>query len=125
MYRSLFGLGDELESSLRTEVETLIKKKEIEVDLDKSPVCTFESYCAIGGLAVKYSQLKVHQEEDAWDSQRRRLIRKKKGEKWIETQISNEYAQFIIGQQLAETNYFEEATEMCFKAVGISQEQAE
>lgn len=31
----------------------------------------------------------------------------------------------MVGQSLAETNYFEEATEVCHEALGINHEQAE
>ena len=57
------------------------------------------------------------------------MIRRKKGvegeNSWIEAEISNDYAQFIVGQTLAETNYFEEASELCYRVLGITSEQAE
>ena len=83
---------------------------------------SFEDYCKIGSISVKYSMLKVYSQEKEWDSQRRKLIRRKKGEKWIDAEISNDYAQFVVGQSLSETNYFEESTELCYRTLGISVE---
>lgn len=78
---------------------------------------------------MKYSLLRVMQEEKGWTDHRRKLVRRKKGvsgdEGWAQAEISNDYAQFIIGCSLAETNYFEAATEHCYKTLGISAEQAE
>jgi len=92
----LFNLGDTLEVRLKAELHNLEEKKEINVDLEAKPVLSFEDYCAIGSIAVKYSLLKVLQEEKVWDTQRRKLIRRKKGAEgeigWIESDISNDYA---------------------------------
>eukprot|EP00353_Schmidingerella_taraikaensis_P007044 CAMPEP_0185576650 /NCGR_PEP_ID=MMETSP0434-20130131/7529_1 /TAXON_ID=626734 ORGANISM="Favella taraikaensis, Strain Fe Narragansett Bay" /NCGR_SAMPLE_ID=MMETSP0434 /ASSEMBLY_ACC=CAM_ASM_000379 /LENGTH=54 /DNA_ID=CAMNT_0028193929 /DNA_START=1 /DNA_END=165 /DNA_ORIENTATION=+ len=52
----------------------------------------FGDYCAIGALAVKYSTLKCLKDEKKWDSERQKLIKKKKGKVWLEAEISNEYA---------------------------------
>ena len=44
---------------------------------------------------------------------------------WIETEISNDYAQFVVAQSLAETSYFEEANEVCYRTLGLTTEQSE
>ena len=44
---------------------------------------------------------------------------------WIDTEISNDYAQFVVAQSLAETSYFEEANEVCYRAMGVNSEQSE
>ena len=98
----------------------LVSKKEITVKENEKHVLSFEDYCTVGSIAVKYSMFKVLISEPEWDKQRRKFIKRKEGQDWIDTEITNEYAQFIIGTQLAETNYFESATELCFKALGIS-----
>ena len=85
----------------------------------------FDAYCTVGAIAVRYSTLKVFEDEKNWDTSRRRLIKRKKPQKWIETEISNEYAQFVVGQSLTETNYFETAIELCNKTLGISDSAAE
>ena len=60
-----------------------------------------------------------------WDKSRRKLIKKNKnGSKLSETQVNNDYAQYIISEQLAEKNYFEEAINVSFRNLGISEEQA-
>ena len=85
---------------------------------------SFEDYCCVSTLAVKYSVLRVNAEEVTWDTQRRKLVRKKKGQKmkWVDTEISNDYAQFVVAQSLAETSYFEEANEVCYRFLGLSTE---
>ena len=96
MQHMLFNLGDALETRLKEELRNLEEKKEINVDLTARPVVSFEDYCAIGSIAVKYSTLRILNEEKLWETQRRKLIRRKKGaegeKNWIETEISNEYA---------------------------------
>ena len=45
---------------------------------DESPVpLSFEDYCTIGGIAVKYSLLRTQMEQNDWDTQRRKLIKRK------------------------------------------------
>ena len=88
---------------------------------------SFEHFCSLSTLAVKYSVLRVNAQESTWDTERRKLIRKKKGQKmkWIETEISNDYAQFVVAQSLAETSYFEEANEVCYRFFELTTEQSE
>ena len=127
--QALFSLGKPLEDALAKELGELVVKGEIGLERSRSPVLSFEDYCKVGSIAVKYSLYRVRQEEKGWEDHRRGLIKRKKGavgeEGWIKAEISNDYAQFIVGQSLAETNYFETATEQCYKALGISTEQAE
>ena len=99
--------------------------KVINVDSSKTPMLEFGDYCAIGALAVKYSTLKCQQDEKKWDIERRKLIKRKKEKSWLETEISNEYAQFVVAQSLTETNFFEVAVEICYKALDINQKDAE
>ena len=88
-------------------MKMLLSKKELTVNLNKKQILSFDDYCTIGSIAVKYSSFKVAASEPDWDKQRRKFIKRKEGQDWTESEITNEYAQFVIGTQLAETNYFE------------------
>ena len=44
---------------------------------------------------------------------------------WVDTEISNDYAQFVVAQSLAETSYFEEASEVCYRFLELTSEQSE
>ena len=59
MQHMLFNLGDALETRLKEELRNLEEKKEINVHLTARPVVSFEDYCAIGSIAVKYSTLRI------------------------------------------------------------------
>ena len=91
-------MGEQLERRLKTDLQALIDKGELKCDRNKQPVMSFEDFCSLSTLAVKYSVLRVNAQESTWDTQRRKLIRKKKGQKmkWIDTEISNDYAQFVV-----------------------------
>lgn len=45
--------------------------------------------------------------------------------KWIDCEISNDYAQFFLAQSLSEKSYFEEANEVCYRTLGLTTEQSE
>lgn len=124
MQRVLYNLGESLQNSLTRELETLVADRLITVDVHKEPAMSFEDYCTVGALAVKYSTLKVFQDERGWELERRSMIRRVKGQKWLEAPISNDYAQFIVAQSLTETNYFEEAIDVSNKVLGLSAAKA-
>ena len=109
---------------MKADLKSLVDTGKLKCDLTKTPVMSFEDYCCVSTLAVKYSVLRVNAEEVTWDTQRRKLVRKKKGQKmkWVDTEISNDYAQFVVAQSLAETSYFEEANEVCYRFLGLSTE---
>jgi len=121
----LFNLGTQIETALQKEIKGLVTKKHLGVNFENSPIMSFEHYCALGTIAIKYATLKSYQDEKGWNSQRRKLIRRKKEQKWAETVISNEYAQFIVAQTVTESNYFDEALQRCYIALEISNDQAE
>ena len=85
-----------METKLKEEPQNLKAKNEIIIDLTAEPVLSFEDYCTIGSIAVKYSSIRVLKEEKVWETQRRKMIRRKKGvegeNSWIEAEISNDYA---------------------------------
>ena len=120
-------MGEQLERRLKTDLQALLDTGKLKCDRSKEPVMSFEDYCSISTLAVKYSVLRVNAQESTWDTQRRKLIRKKKGQKmkWIDAEISNDYAQFVVAQSLAETSYFEEANEVCYRFFELKTEQSE
>ena len=121
---TLFNLGEQLERRLKTDLQALLDNGKLKCDKSKQLVMSFEDFCSLSTLAVKYSVLRVNAQESTWDTQRRKLIRKKKGQKmkWIETEISNDYAQFVVAQSLAETSYFEEANEVCYRFLELTTE---
>lgn len=63
---------------MKADLKSLTDSGKLKYNLSETPVMSFEAYCSITTLAVKYSVIRVNAQERVWDTQRRKLIRKRK-----------------------------------------------
>ena len=61
----------------------------------------------VGYIATKYAVLRVRLEEKAVTAKRRQLMSTGGTEKLAESDISDEYATFVLAQNQAEASYFD------------------
>ena len=61
----------------------------------------------VGYIATKYAVLRVRLEEKAVTTKRRQLMSTGGTEKLAESDISDEYATFVLAQNQAEASYFD------------------
>lgn len=66
MQRVLFTLGEPLESRLKAELGQMIKDEKLKLLSESTVPLSFEDYCTVGGIAVKYSLLRVQLEQQDW-----------------------------------------------------------
>ena len=76
-------------------------------------------------IATKYAVLRVRFEEKAVTSKRLQLITANGSERLAESDISDEYATFVLAQNQAEASYFDMALATVQQELGITQIQSE
>ena len=63
-------------------------------------------------IATKYAVLRVRQEEKSVTAKRKQLITANDTENFADSDISDEYATFVLAQNQAEASYFDMALAM-------------
>ena len=120
---SIFNLGGDLELALKMEVARAIEQGSIVKSFNKVPIFDFKEYCVITYIATKFAVLRVKSEAKQVQD-KRLIIIKKNGETvkdWAKSDITDEYATFVVAQNQAEASYFDTALDTVFKELGITQ----
>ena len=82
--------------ALKMEVAKAVEQGSIAKSFKKDPILTFKEYCVVAYIATKYAVLRVRQEEKSVTAKRKQLITANDTENFADSDISDEYATFVL-----------------------------